>query len=99
MRGLLLTSSIALMLSFASSFAGADPRVIAVDPAATEAPPGFETYRGYIYDLSENSDRKDKAAIVDLLKKQIDIVDSVGLSPKVIQFFHTVPIVANEMAC
>ncbi len=34
MRGLLLTSSVVFMLSFASSFAGAAPRVIAVDPAA-----------------------------------------------------------------
>lgn len=99
MRGLILTSSVVLMLSFATNFAGAGPRVIAVEPAATEVPPGFETYRGYIYDLSENVDRKDKAAIVDLLKKQLDVVESVGLSPKVLQFFHTVPIVANEFAC
>jgi len=98
MRGLLLTSSVVFMLSFASGFAGAGPRVIAVEPAA-EVPPGFETYRGYIFDLSENVDRKDQAAIVDLLKKQLDIVENVGLSPKVLQFFHTVPIVASEMAC
>ena len=99
MRGLILTSSVVLMLSFASGFAVAAPRVIQVEPAATAAPPGFETYRGYIYDLSENVDRKDKAAIVDLLKKQLDVVESVGLSPKVLQFFHTVPIVASEMGC
>ena len=98
MRGLFLTSSVVLMLSFAASFAGAGPRVIQVEPPA-EVPPGFESYRGYIYDLSENVDRKDKAAIVDLLQKQLDVVESVGLSPKVLQFFHTVPIVASEMAC
>ena len=98
MRGLLLTSSVILMLSFASSVAGAGPRVIQVEPAA-EVPPGFETYRGYIFDLSENSDRKDKAAITDLLKEQLDIVEGVGLSPKVLKFFHTVPIVASEMGC
>ena len=98
MRGLLLTSSVVFMLSFASSFAGAAPRVIAVDPAA-EVPPGFETYKGYIYDLSENVDRKDKAAITELLQKELDVVENVGLSPKVLQFFHTVPIVASEMAC
>jgi hypothetical protein len=98
MRGLLLTSSVVFMLSFASGIANAGPRVIAVEPGA-EVPPGFETYRGYIYDLSENVDRKDKAAITDLLKKQLDVVESVGLSPKVLQFFHTVPIVASEMAC
>ena len=98
MRGLLLTSSVVFMLSFASSFAGAAPRVIAVDPAA-EVPPGFETYKGYIYDLSENVDRKDKAAITELLQKELDVVENVGLSPKVLQFFHTVPIIASEMAC
>jgi hypothetical protein len=87
------------MLSFATSVAGAGPRVIEVDPAKADVPPGFETYRGYIYDLSENSDRKDNAAIADLLKKQLDVVESVGLSPKVLQFFHTVPIVASEMGC
>jgi hypothetical protein len=87
------------MLSFASGFADAGPRVIQVDRAATEVPPGFETYHGFIYDLSENVDRKDKDAIVDLLKKQLDVVESVGFSPKVMQFFHTVPIVASEMGC
>jgi hypothetical protein len=86
------------MLSFAAGFANAGPRVIAVEPGA-EVPPGFETYKGYIYDLSENVDRKDKEAITDLLKKQLDVVESVGLSPKVLRFFHTVPIVASEMGC
>jgi hypothetical protein len=98
MRGPLLTVSLALVLSFASSLAGAGPRVIQIEPPA-ELPAGFETYRGYIFDLSENSDRKDNAAIVDLLKNQLDIVESVGLSPKVLKFFHTVPIVASEMGC
>ena len=98
MRGLFLTSSVVFMLSFASGLASAGSRVIAVEPAA-EVPPGFETYKGYIYDLSENVDRKDKEAIVELLKKQLDIVESAGLSPKVMQFFHSVPIVASEMGC
>lgn len=99
MRGLLLTTSVVFILSFASSFADAGPRVIQVEPAANEVPPGFETYRGYIYDLSENVDRKDKAAITELLQKELDVVENVGLSPKVLQFFRTVPIVASEMAC
>ena len=98
MRGLLLTSSVAFMLSFAASFAVAGPRVIQVQPPA-ETPPGFETYRGYIYDLSENVDRKDNDEIVGLLKKQLDVVENAGLSPKVLRFFHTVPIVATEMGC
>jgi hypothetical protein len=98
MRGLLFTSSVVFMLSFASNLAGAGSRIIEVQPAA-EVPPGFESYHGFVYDLSENSDRKDNAEITDLLKKQLDIVESAGLSPKVLKFFHTVPIVASEMGC
>ena len=97
MRGMFLTSSVVLMLSFASSFAGAESRILQVAPA--EAPAGFETYKGYIFDLSENVDRKDKEEIVGLLKKQLDIVENAGLSPKVMQFLHTVPIIASEMGC
>jgi len=97
MRGMFLTSSVVLMLSFAASFAGAESRIIQVAPA--EVPAGFETYKGYIYDLSENVDRKDKEEIVGFLKKQLDIVENAGLSPKVMQFFHTVPIIASEMGC
>src|ERR1700744_4747585 len=99
MRGMFLTSSVVLMLSLASGLANAGSKVIAVDPAAAEVPPGFETYRGYIYNLSEDADRKDNAAIAELLKKQIDIVENAGLSPKVLRFFRTVPIVATEMDC
>ncbi|HET7885059.1 MAG TPA: hypothetical protein VFL62_02415 [Bradyrhizobium sp.] len=98
MRGLFLTSSIVFVLSFVCGFAEAGSRVIQVTPAA-EVPAGFETYKGYIYDLSENVDRKDKAEIVELLKKQLDIVENAGLSPKVMQFLRTVPIVASEMGC
>src|SRR3984957_5206897 len=97
MRGLFLTSSVVLILSFASNVAGAGSRIIEVAPA--EVPAGFETYKGYIYDLSENVDRKDKEAIVGVLKKQLDGVGNAGVSPKVMQFFHTVPIIASEMGC
>jgi hypothetical protein len=93
-----LPISIAFTLALTANLAVAGPRVIEVEPT-TAVPPGFESYRGFIFDLSENADRKDKAAIVDLLKKQFDVVESVGLSPKVLQFFHTVPIVASEMGC
>jgi len=97
MRKLLLTS-VLFIFSLAPNLAGAGPRTIQVEPPST-VPPGFETYRGYVFDLSENSERKDGDAISDLLRRQLDIVETVGLSPKVLQFFHTVPIVASEMAC
>ncbi len=97
MRRLLL-STVVFIFSLAPILAGAGP--FSVQAEATPAvPPGFETYRGYVFDLSENSERKDSAAIVDALRHQLDVVESAGLSPKVLQFFHTVPIVASEMTC
>ncbi len=69
------------------------------DRTPQAAPAGFETYRGYSFDLSENSDRKDVDTLADNLKRQLDVVESVGLSPHVLRFFHSVPIVASEMAC
>jgi hypothetical protein len=71
----------------------------ASEDTAQPVPPGFQNYRGFVFDLSENSDRKDVNALTDNLKRQLDTVESVGLSPRVLRFFHTVPIVASEMAC
>jgi hypothetical protein len=96
MRRLLLTS-VVFILSLAPNLAGAGPRSVQVEPPAP--PAGFESYRGYVFDLSENAERKDVDAISDLLRRQLDVVESVGLSPKVLQFFRAVPIVASEMAC
>lgn len=67
--------------------------------AAQPLPPGFQSYRGYMFDLSENSDRKDVDKLTDNLKRQIDVVEAAGLSPRVLRFFRTVPIVASELAC
>ena len=97
MRRLLLTS-VVFILSLAPNLAGAGPVSVEVGAPAV-VPPGFQTYRGYVFDLSENSDRKDGDAISDLLRRQLDVVESVGLSPKVLQFFHRVPIIASEMTC
>ncbi|QOZ11464.1 hypothetical protein [Bradyrhizobium sp. CCBAU 51765] len=67
--------------------------------AAPSLPPGFQGYRGYMFDLSENSDRKDVDKLTDNLKQQIDAVEAAGLSPRVLRFFRTVPIIASELAC
>src|SRR5258707_12728662 len=102
MRRVLL-SSVVFILSLAPNLASAGPRSVQVEPSNSDrspaATPGYETYRGYVFDLSENSERRDVTAIADSLRHQLDVVESVGLSPKVLQFFHTVPIVASEMAC
>ena len=94
MRRLLLTS-VVFILSLAPDLAGADSRIIEIE----SVPPGFETYRGYVFDLSENSERKDSAAIADAFRRQLDVVENAGFSPKVLQFFHTVPVIASEMTC
>ena len=98
MRGLFLTSSVILLLSFASSFADAGSRIIEVQQAP-EVPTGFETYHGFVFDLSENADRKDGGAIAEAFRRQLDVVENAGFSPKVLQFFRSVPIIASEMTC
>jgi len=83
--------------------AHAAPRVIQVHPAddaASSAPPaGFASYNGYIYDLSQNTGRKDSEALLANLKHQLDVVDNAGFSPRVLKFFRTVPIIASETEC
>jgi hypothetical protein len=106
--GLWVSTVVAIALSSNPGFAG--PRTLQVDPsasavsasvAAVSAPasPRFEKYRGYSFDLSESSERKDVGSTADMIRRQLDIVESAGFSPRVLQFFHTVPIVASEMAC
>ena len=93
---------LAITLSATAALAG--PRVLTVDPR-TEASPrprteaDFEKYRGYMFDLSDFADRKDYGAIAENLRKQLDVVENAGLSPHVINFLRTVPIVASEMDC
>ena len=98
-----LMSSVVLIFSLAPNLGNAGPRSIQIEPSnggqPSAAAPVYEKYRGYVFDLSENSGRKDAAAIADAFRRQLDIVEDVGLSPRVLQFLHTVPIVASEMAC
>ncbi|MGB9118426.1 hypothetical protein [Bradyrhizobium sp.] len=97
MRRLLL-SSVVFILSLVPNLAGAGPLSVQAEPALAVSQ-GFETYRGYVFDLSENSERKDGTAIADAFRRQLDAVENAGFSPKVLQFFHSVPIIASEMTC
>jgi hypothetical protein len=105
MRRVLLSSVVVIFSLAAPDLAGAGARVIQVVPPANDRPAAaapasaYETYHGYVFDLSENSERKDVAALADTLRRQLDVVESVGLSPRVLQYFRSVPIVASEMAC
>jgi hypothetical protein len=100
MRAALRFSAI-LIVALGAGAAAAGP--LTGEPANNDAiaspPAGFEHYRGYAFDLSENSDRKDVTAISDNVRRQLDVVENAGLSPKVLRFFRSVPIVASEMAC
>ncbi|WP_426443032.1 hypothetical protein [Bradyrhizobium genosp. P] len=93
------TLAASMILSLALGPALAGPRTSEPSTAAASTPAGFEKYRGYIFDLSENTERKDVASIADMVRRQLDVVEAAGLSPKVLQFFHSVPIAASEMAC
>jgi hypothetical protein len=95
---------IAITLSAMPANAGS--RVIKVDTpseAASSPQPAteadFEKYRGFMFDLSEYEGRKDAEQIKDNLKHQLDMVENAGFSPKVIEFFHSIPIVASENDC
>ena len=94
--------SIMLGMGFAGpALAGA--RIIHVDAAGDMPRPttaaDFQKYRGYMYDLSDYAGRKDIDKIETNLKHQLDMVENAGLSPKVLGFFHSIPIVATETDC
>ena len=99
--GLLVSTVLAVTLGSHPGFAGS--RILQVDPSvsAISAPasPRFEKYRGYSFDLSENSERKDFGSTADMIHRQLDMVENAGFSPRVLQFLHSVPIIASEMAC
>ena len=103
MRPLLLALLLFIFTPFASSANATDrPHQLAVvsNPEQLHAPsPNDEIYRGYYSDLSQIAGRQDFARMVHALEEQLDIVESVGLSPNVIAFFHTIPVVADELAC
>jgi hypothetical protein len=93
-----------LAITLGTTAALAGPRVLTVDPGTELSPrprteADFEKYRGYMFDLSDFADRKDYEAIAENLRKQLDVVENVSLSPRVISFLRTVPIVASEMDC
>ncbi len=100
MRALLLAIPLSLIIAH-TSLAGDSTAARAPTAKASEQPADskLETYRGYVYDLSEIAGRQDISTIEASLRHQLDIVESVGLSPRVLTYFHTIPVVADEMAC
>jgi hypothetical protein len=103
MRALTLIP-VVLAITFVAGQASAGPRIINVDAAADNMPrptteADFKKYHGFMYDLSEYAGRKDADLMEENLKKQLDMVESSGLGPRALEFFHTVPIVASDSDC
>ena len=102
MRSMWLATAV-VAIALGANPANAGSHVIQVDPANEASQPeteaNFQKYRGFMYDLSEYAGRKDAAAIEENLKHQLDMVDSAGFSPKVLEFFHSIPIMASEADC
>jgi hypothetical protein len=66
---------------------------------AADTSAGHESYRGYYIDLSEIAGQNNFREIEAVLRQQVDIVEGVGLSSRVLNFFKKVPIIFDELAC
>jgi hypothetical protein len=103
MRALLVALPLFLLTLFpGSGNAGDRPHQIAVSDSGNyqlSTDPNSETYRNYYFDLTAIAGRQHFAVMADALRHQIDIVEGVGLSPLMLKFFHTIPILVNDVAC
>jgi hypothetical protein len=104
MRALLLALPLSILTLFPSSGNAGDARPLQIAAVSDSEKvqltnPNHETYSGYYLDLSQIAARQDFAVMADALRHQLDIVESVRLSPRVLNFFHTVPIVVDDVAC
>ena len=102
MRSVWLATAV-VAIALGANPANAGSRVIAVDSANGASQPeteaDFQRYHGFMYDLSEYAGRKDAASIEENLKHQIDMVENAGFSPRALEFFRSIPIMASEADC
>ncbi len=89
MRSLFLLSLCSIFYLFPGSGKAGDGAVVSK----------AEIYRGYFLDLAVIADKQDFEAMAERLRHQIDIVEGVGLSPRVLEFFRKIPVSMNEEAC
>jgi len=93
-----------LAITLGGTAALAGPRVLSVDPRTETSPrptteADFQKYHGFMYNLSDYAERKDVGKIEENLKHQLDIVEQAGFSSKVLNFFHSIPIIASDTDC
>jgi hypothetical protein len=103
MRALSAAFILATTLAFPNvAIAGSsrhDLGTIVVNARTAEKSPVRGTYRGQFYDMSSIADRTDVPELMDALRHQIDDVQNLKLSRRVLGFFQSVPIVVDDFAC
>jgi len=105
MRALLLALPLGILTLWPGSGNAGDARplqIAAISDSEKLSPltdPNHEMYRGYYLDVSQIAGRWDFAKMVDALRGQLDTVENIGLSPRMLNFFHTVPILVDDAAC
>jgi hypothetical protein len=103
MRALLLTLGFSVLALFPGQGYAEDrlaPSAISNSAKQVSTIPNSETYRGHYLDLAAIVGRQDFAAMAETLRHQIDLVEDVpGLSPRTLEFFRTIPISVNDVAC
>ncbi len=63
-------------------------------PTGATAPPATSLrHRGFTADVSAIAERTDREALLDALRRQIDICASAGLSQPILEFFRSIPLV------
>jgi hypothetical protein len=103
MRSVLLSALMISTIALFSNPASAGDRLPQIEILKGEKPHSANstdvTYRGYATHLSAIAGRKDFSEIVSALQHQVDIVENAGLSPRVLSFFRSIPIVTDELSC
>jgi hypothetical protein len=95
----ILATTLALQTSAIAGGARHDLGTITVNAKSVERDPVRGTYRGEFFDLSAVEDRTDVPALMDGLRRQIDDVQDLKLSSRVLSFFQSVPVVVDDFAC
>jgi hypothetical protein len=103
MRSFLLFAPLLSILTLFPNPGGAGDRLPRIEVLKRVKPqtlnPTEETYRGYNFYLSGIAGRQDFKEMTNAMHHQLDIVESVGFSLRVLGFFHSIPIAAEELAC
>jgi hypothetical protein len=103
MRSVLLSTLMLPILALVPNPGRAGDRLPQIEVLKKEKPASGNAtevaYRGYVTHLSDIAGRKDFSEIVSALQHQVDIVENAGLSPRVLRFFRSIPIVADELSC